>query len=143
MTDETVVVKKRGRKAASEATVHRDTLPLDEVDVEPETSAEQVIDMPLDQPAPITPPEDLLRPILEGVTATPTTLTMVQFVSTMLQKGSWILVPIKADILQVAWNIWKEAYGVGDPERFLRTVHAIMGIAMDGSVKTVWSMKLE
>lgn len=143
MTDETVVVKKRGRKAASEATVHHDTLPLDEVDAEPKTSTEQVTEMPPDQPVPVTSPENVLKPILEGVTATPATPTMVQFVSTMLQKGSWILVPVRADILQVAWNIWKEAYGAGDPEKFLRAVYAIMGIAMDGSVKTVWSMKLE
>lgn len=140
MTDEPVVVKKRGRKATSEAAV-QDTLPLETAPAGPETSVEQVMDAPSVQTAPT--PEDLLRPILEGASTTPATPTMVQFVSTMLQKGSWMLVPIRADILQVAWNIWKEAYGTGDPERFLRTVHAIMGIAMDGSVKTVWSMKLE
>lgn len=138
MTDEPVVVKKRGRKAASE-TPMQDTLPLESTSDEPLASVvEQTAEAPA-QPA----PEDLLRPILEGASTTPSTQTMVQFVSTMLQKGSWMLVPIRADILQVAWNIWKEAYGAGDPERFLRTVHAIMGITMDGSIKTVWSMKLE
>ena len=138
MTDETVVVRKRGRKAASEAAA-QDTLPLESAPVE-----SPVESTPAAEPvAPAPTPEDILRPIIGGATATPTTPTMVQFVGTMIPKGMWELVPLKADMLSIAWNVWKDNYGAGDPERFLRTVYAMTGVAQDGALKTVWSLKLE
>lgn len=138
MTDETVVVKKRGRKAASEAAV-QDTLPLESVPVEA-----PVVNAPVVEPAAaVQTPEDILKPIVGGATITPATPTMVQFVGTMIPKGMWQLVPLKADVLGIAWNVWKDNYGAGDPERFLRTVYSLLGMALDGALKTVWSLKLE
>lgn len=139
MTDDTVV-RKRGRKAPSDIMVQSSLLLGDEPAGQEDTQGD-VQTQPEDAPRP-DPKVGEFKRTLKMVRVTPMTPTLVQYVGSTIPKGMWQLVPVSGNSMEALWGAWRAEFGAGDPERFLRTLFFELGIAMDGTIKTVSTLTL-